>query len=160
LAVGALHEIAIEQVDEPTCLEFLDYWHKKRIGLEPPTRRSFDPLIEKPHLAPQLMIFEPEGEYDFRLRLMGTQVVAQFGGDVTGHLLSVGWFADEVNAASGLFRKSAQTREPVAAEGVYHWQRREFVNWQCVIAPLRLDGATVEQFFCCLCQARWRKLFA
>ena len=160
MAVNTLHEIAIEQVDGRTCLEFLEYWNRKRIGAEPASRHSFDPLIEKPHLAPYLMIFEPvEGDRDFRVRLMGTQVMAFIGDDVTGRLLSRHCFPDDVENAVGLFRKCARIREPVAAEGFYQWRNRDFDNWQAVIAPLRLYGAEVEQFLCCLCQAKSRKLF-
>jgi hypothetical protein len=146
-----LREIPIAAADAPGCREFFDYWASKREGGEVPRRRAFDPLLEIPHLAPRLFLLDVvEGGRDVRVRLMGTQVIAMFAADVTGRLVSEIWFADELAECFRLCRKCVETGEPVAAEGSYHWLGRGYVAWQCVMTPVRRDGA--DQLLCLLCR--------
>ena len=144
-------EITLSEIIAADGREFLEYWRSKRTGPGPPPRRTLDPLIEKPYLAPCMYIYEAvDGGRDFRLRLVGTQVVTLFSGDPTGRCLTEIWASSEIETNLQLMRKCMGTGEPVAAEGSYHWRGRAFIEWQCVITPLRLDGPQVEQFLCFL----------
>ncbi|EWY35961.1 hypothetical protein N825_32185 [Skermanella stibiiresistens SB22] len=161
MEIRPLREIALSEIIADDGREFLDYWASKRAGARPPARRTLDPLIEKPHLAPCMYIHEviDEGR-DFRLRLVGTQVTALFGGDPTGRCMSEIWARSEVEANLQLMRKCMGTGEPVAADGSYHWRGRAFIEWQCVITPLRLDGPQVEQFLCYLSRLPFFKVLS
>src|SRR5688500_4906557 len=66
----SLREIVLSEITAADCREFLEYWASKRTGPGPPARRTLDPLIEKPYLAPCMFIYEVvDGGRDFRLRL-------------------------------------------------------------------------------------------
>ncbi|EWY36161.1 hypothetical protein N825_29815 [Skermanella stibiiresistens SB22] len=156
-----LREIALSEITAADGWEFLDYWASKKTGPGPPARRTLDPLIEKPHLVPCMYIYEVvDAGRDFRLRLVGTQVTALFGSDPTGRCMSEIWASSEIEANLQLMRKCMGTGEPVAAEGSYHWRGRAFIEWQCVITPLRLDGPQVGQFLCFLSRLPFFKVLS
>jgi hypothetical protein len=138
-----LREIPLESADQqPECREFREYWLAKKPGSGTPERRFFDPLLEVPQLAPHVFILDfVDDKSNLRVRLMGTQVGRMYGADVTGRLLSDIWLADEFAECLRLCRKCVETVAPVAAEGSYHWQDRGFLEWKCVMAPMR-SGAT------------------
>jgi len=118
-----LREITLSEITAADCREFLEYWASKRTGPDPPARRTLDPLIEKPRLAPCMYIYEVvDGGRDFRLPLVGTQAATLFGGDPTGRCLSEIWACSEVETGLRLMRKCMGTGEPVAAGGSFHWQ--------------------------------------
>src|SRR5438270_6426357 len=55
-AMRPLREISLAEIETENCREFLDYWESKKKGSDPPLRRDFDPLIEKPHLVHNVFI--------------------------------------------------------------------------------------------------------
>ena len=64
-------------------LDLYRYWEAKRIsGRTAPTRRDLDPL-EIVKLLPHVALVEPAQD-GYRWRLMGTEIVTDFGRDLTG----------------------------------------------------------------------------
>jgi hypothetical protein len=152
MARRPLREVPLSALRSAECREFLQYWESKRTGPAPPFRGSFDPLTEKPRLAPNLFIQEVlDAGRDFRLRLAGTNIVTLFGTDPTGRLLSGFWFGGEVEAVLDLLRRCVTAGEPVAMEGSFHW--RGFRQWECVAAPMRIDGPGAGQILGCIYEA-------
>jgi hypothetical protein len=69
----------------PQIVESLAYWLSKRGGDTLPKRSACDPLLEIPQIAPRLVIAErPRGTEAIRYRLIGTDIVAHRGVDLTG----------------------------------------------------------------------------
>jgi len=69
--------------DIPLWEQLYRYWMARHVAGRPPKRADIDPMIDLPHMAPNLIVIEirPEGaEY----RLVGSQVVSHFGVDHTG----------------------------------------------------------------------------
>lgn len=72
----------------PPIVEGLNYWLAKRGAETLPKRAALDPLLEIPHLAPRMVIAErlPAGDR-IRYRLIGTEIVAHRGVDMTGRMV-------------------------------------------------------------------------
>lgn len=72
----------------PSIVESLGYWLKKRGAAPLPARAALDPLLEVPHLAPSMVIAERlAGGDNLRYRLIGTEIVAHRGVDLTGRMV-------------------------------------------------------------------------
>jgi hypothetical protein len=138
--------IPLNKISHEDSVRFISYWYSKKKGLLIPERRDFDPLIEVPTLASGFFIYDVE-ECDFRLRLMGTGLARMFGRDVTGRLLSSFWAASEFDAVSDALRACIREGRPVASEGSFHWEGRDFVEWQTVAAPVHIQRPPHVQVF-------------
>lgn len=118
----------------------------------PPVRSSFDPILEKPWLTPYMFIYETVNNVrDLRLRLIGTQIVELFGSDPTGQCLSEFWVPEEFESMLASYQRSVKTGQPFAIKGSYYWKDRGYIDWYCVICPLKVKADHVEQFLGILC---------
>lgn len=123
------------------------YWTEARGGRPMPARADLDPLEMKAAL-PYLMLIDVIGP-EFRYRLVGTQVVQDFGRDLTGK--TVGQqirpmpFAADVGA---LFRRIRDEGRPVFTTG--HHQTPEGVTHSVsrLLLPLGEDGRTSMIMIC------------
>lgn len=124
----------------------LQYWIAIHPGHALPGRRDFDPA-EVPTALGNLVLTEVErGPYRFRVRLMGTAVVAAMGKDFTGRYL------DEV------FPEVQDTlihmdRVAVVESGLPNYYsgrsstpfKLDFAPIERIYLPLAADGVTVDQ---------------
>lgn len=123
------------------------YWDAARGGRSMPARTDLDPLEMKAAL-PYLMLIDVVGP-EFRYRLVGTQVVQDFGRDLTGK--TVGQqirpmpFAADVGA---LFRRVRDEGRPVFTTG--HHQTPDGVTHSVsrLLLPLGEDGRTGMIMIC------------
>jgi len=67
----------------PTNAQLLDYWRSKLSGPTPPPKAAIDPT-EMPRILGDLVIYERLEPTHFRVRVVGTRVVARIGVDPTG----------------------------------------------------------------------------
>jgi hypothetical protein len=70
--------------------ELFDYWKSKQhADGRPPSRRDLDPIVDIPHLAGNLILFDvrPDG---YRYRLIGSANTIRWGEDLTGKMLGSG----------------------------------------------------------------------
>lgn len=123
------------------------YWDAARGGRSMPARADLDPLEMKAAL-PYLMLIDVVGP-EFRYRLVGTQVVQDFGRDLTGK--TVGQqirpmpFAADVGA---LFRRVRDEGRAVFTTG--HHQTPDGVTHSVsrLLLPLGEDGRTSMIMIC------------
>jgi len=80
-----------EIVDEPGAPMLPDlvaYWDAKRAARLAPPRAAIDPLDIPKHLQHLFMLDVVDSGRDFRLRLIGTEIVRGLGRDSTGQYFS------------------------------------------------------------------------
>jgi hypothetical protein len=135
--------------DSPRLARFHEYWLSKcRPGLLP-GRQDIDP-VEIPELLPWMILLDPvgvPGGYRFRMRLVGTGIVARTGQDATGK-----WY-DELFTPRDVARFSAIYVEVMKSRRPHHYhsdfdiarlEGREHVRYERLICPLAADGVTVD----------------
>ena len=131
----------------PRFRRLADYLDSKAPPGKLPGRQHIDPL-EIPDLLPHLMLIEvlPQagGGARYRIRLVGTAVVAIQGSDGTGK------FADEIlTAAEGAdiikgYDEIVRTRQPQYHSGTVATAGRDHVDYERIAFPLAADGEHVD----------------
>lgn len=111
-------------------------------------RQHIEPT-EIPDLLPWIMLIDvvqqPNGIPRYRIRLVGTEVVAIQGSDGTGKFVE-----DVLNDPSGAaaiiegYHEIVQSREPEYRKGVVATEGREHVPYRRIAFPLARDGETVD----------------
>ena len=90
----------------------LSYWRPKHRDGIPPSRNDIDP-IDIPALLSNVMLIDLEGA-EFRLRLVGSDIVRRVGRDSTGRLFDRTLFSDDALADwLAVLRKVVTQRRPV-----------------------------------------------
>lgn len=112
-----------------------------------PGRQHIDPL-EFTDLLPWIMLIDvlPQtaGEPRYRIRLMGTEVVAIQGADETGRFVEeVLTGADGAEVVRGC-DEILRTRQPLHRRGMVATSGREHVHYERVAFPLAGDGEHVD----------------
>ena len=104
-----------------------DYWAQKRGARLAPKRGDMSPADLK-YILPYMYIMDVTGPpYRFRFRLAGTDLVREYGGEITGK------FADEIdldlvgNLILDEYASVARNGQPMAAQ--WHYTRTTAVNW-------------------------------
>jgi hypothetical protein len=72
----------------PLLRELMVYWESLRSGDELPRKRDFNPLNLSVEVWPRLFLIDIADTMDFRIRLLGTYVIAGLGQDFTGHRIA------------------------------------------------------------------------
>lgn len=101
----------------PQIVESLAYWLDKRADERLPKRSAVDPLLELPHLTPRMVVAErvPHSE-KIRFRLIGTEIVANRGVDMTGRFIDESTYG--ANWRSMYDPMDASLREAVPTIGI------------------------------------------
>lgn len=69
---------------EPRLQSLRDWWDRKRGARAMPLRSEVDPIELRPHIGSLVLIECLPELYDFRYRLIGTDIVEAYGRDSTG----------------------------------------------------------------------------
>jgi hypothetical protein len=123
------------------------YWHAIHPPEGLPGRQHLDP-VDIPDLLPHMRLVDVEGDPPrFRVRLVGSQIVAFFGQDLTGR-----WYHEEFDSFFGSrtekdFVASMRTHQP-------SWRRgnplfvsgKDFRITERVFLPFARDGREVDMF--------------
>jgi hypothetical protein len=128
---------------------FYRYWDGKRRGRRMPSRADIDPLEMKSWLAGTALIdvkrdpAAPE-RYELRYRLIGTQPTRLRGRDVTGMLVTIGYFGANLDAALENYRLVIEEKTVV-----YDWDRTPSADGfaregETLLLPLSADGEIVD----------------
>ena len=122
--------------------ELYRLWHSKCRDGRLPGRRDFDPL-EMPQLLPHLTLFDVERDpLRFRIRLVGTAIVAAMGRDTTGLYL------DQLERIESVAERAHQLtldKSPFYQAGrPLTWTHRDYRTYSVLGLPLAGDGATVD----------------
>lgn len=97
----------------PQIVEGLRYWLAKRGGNALPKRAALDPLLEIPHLAPRMVIAERLADSDqIRYRLIGTEIVAHRGVDMTGRMVDESTYGENWRTMHDPMINALRDQEP------------------------------------------------
>ena len=135
--------------DNARLRQFYGYWQaKSRDGLLP-GRQDIDP-VEIPDLLPWMMLVDPvpaEGGHRFRIRLVGTGIVARAGRDATGKWYEELFQPRDVERFSAIYTRNHDSRQPHHFRSDYDIERlqgREHIRYERLLCPLAGDGTTVD----------------
>jgi hypothetical protein len=136
-------------LEDPRLRRFYEYWLSKCRPGRLAGRTDIDP-VEIPDLLPWIMLVDPVATPSgcrYRLRLVGTGIVARTGRDSTGK-----WY-DEVLTPRDVARFSAIYAEIIATRQPHHYRAdmdlgrlegREHLRYERLMCPLATDGTTVD----------------
>lgn len=140
----------------PSLADALAHWRASIAdGADIPARTDIDPPLTLPRSLPKMIIFDierpdgPDGERrEYRYRLMGTDLVARAGRDLTGKLISDAFEPKELEQEASLYRQIETDRMCYFGERVSMVPgRKAFETYRRLLMPLSRDGATVEQIW-------------
>lgn len=122
-----------------------DYWKSKVHNGRLPCRKDIEPL-DIPALLPQIILLDVAREpWDFRFRLIGTNVVYHLNQDWTGS-----WFSQigHMAAPSRIFTSCVEVSSSGTAlrsETPYVGPHSNYVTAEDIILPLADDGENVDK---------------
>ena len=123
----------------------LAYWTSKMTEGRLPARRDIEPL-DIPELLPQiLLLYVSRDPWDFRFRLIGTNVVYHLSQDWTGSSFSE---IEHMAAPSRIFSayvEVSNSGEPLRSQTLYVGPHVNYVTAENIILPLADDGETVDK---------------
>lgn len=121
------------------------YWESKIVDGRIPARSDIEPL-DIPELLPQIILLDVDQEpWNFRFRLIGTNVVYHLTEDWTGS-----WFSEIGHMAppSSIFTacvEVASSLQPLRNQTPYVGPHSNFISSDDIILPLSDDGETVDK---------------
>lgn len=143
-AERALFKPDLPFADEPLLMDAAIYWSTKRSARLMPLRSDLSPIDMPRRLLPHLMIAEFTGEpFTIRYRLMGTEMVREFGEDFTGRTAADISSGDYLAYVEGLYRSVHDTRSPVYSESTFRWDTGGWRHTRRLMLPLALDETDI-----------------
>ena len=138
-----------ERIADPEIRRFVEYWRRKRNGAKYPARAAIDPLDFRYVLGDVVLIAidRPSGErgapWQFRYRLIGSNVVARDGYDLTSKTL------DELPEPEYRERIRATWTEVCETGRPAHYVRELFLDqrlrrYEVVVMPLASNGHDID----------------
>ena len=137
--------VSENDLQSPLVRSGLAYWAARKGDRPFPARADFDPLIEVPQLAPNIMLKDVQLEpLDFRYRLIGTSICHHLSRNVTGQ-----WMTEIPGQApgSGLWSYHVRAIEigaPVFLRPDYLGPHKEFLSIESVLLPMASDHETID----------------
>lgn len=122
----------------------LSFWNNLRGHRDMPARSDFSPEQMVPMLPYVSLIDVERDPQRFRIRLVGTGIVAESGVDLTGK------YYDELQNPENLLERSAwvaENRQSYYAHGLpLDWASQDFNSYAVLVMPLSGDGEHVDMF--------------
>jgi hypothetical protein len=135
---------SIEPISHPQIRSLAAYWTAKSAGRRAPARRDIDPQDLRRCLPNLFMLDVIEPDKRFKVRLVGTEIVALVGEDHTGR------FLDETIPADG-YSALRQEIEDVVSHFVFRYrvnalacQNRSYAQYHGLMLPLSDDQEHVN----------------
>lgn len=121
------------------------YWLSKLRDGRLPSRTALRPA-EIPRLLPHVMLLDVQRtpRWDFRFRLIGTQVVEHLHSDYTGSWMSENEHHRHPDKVWTNCLTVAETAKPLYPSTPYAGPREEFRRAEDILLPLADDGLTVD----------------
>jgi hypothetical protein len=137
--------IALSELQSPIPREGYAYWLGKKGDRAIPARADFDPLLEVPRLARNLMLLDVRRDpLDFRYRLIGTALRAHMGEEWTGRWWSEIAFQRAPNPIWEPHRWVVEHRAPRFIRPNYVGPHKEFMFIESAVLPLGADPELVD----------------
>ncbi|MBL6952087.1 MAG: PAS domain-containing protein [Alphaproteobacteria bacterium] len=127
----------------------LGYWQRVRGQRPMPARKDLNPA-DIPRLLPKLMLADVGGQAtdtqapQISFRLVGTEVIARFGCELTGCRLSEIDYGAQTDEVADLYRRAVDRGEPQYACIEFRQSRVRLFQMQHLLLPLSDDGAKVN----------------
>lgn len=121
-----------------------EYWTSKSTPDRLPGRADIDPL-DIPSLLPQVVLLDVRRDpWDFRFRLIGTNVVYHLAKDLTGSWMTeVGHMAPPSRIYDSCV-EVASSGKPKRSDTPYVGPHQNYVRAEDIILPLASDGETPD----------------
>jgi len=134
------------QFINPQLPELLAYWNNKRQGRAMPSRADIDPFDLKKHLGNLVLIDVEHSATDFRLRyrLVGSNITARMGRDVTNKYYDEVYDSDVVESANASFCWIFENRAPLRICGRAPTPDKAMYRYEILNLPLSNDGRSVN----------------
>jgi hypothetical protein len=132
------------KIDDPRLQRLYDYWCIKRGARTAPMRCDMRPE-DIPSLLPFIYIIEVF-DWRFRFRLAGSNVVAEYGAELTGKYLDEIDLDGAETPIIAEYRRVVFSRQPAASRWRIKLGGRE-ISYEHLLLPLSNDGRTVDMLF-------------
>ncbi len=132
------------QMIEPRLRTLHDYWSAKRRGRRMPARPDIDP-VEIPRLLPHLMLVSVSGEPPgFRFRLVGTEIVARYGAELTGRALDEVDLGTALGSVRSQYEETVRDTAPTYCRHAIETKGGKYQRYERLLLPLSRDGTHVD----------------
>lgn len=122
-----------------------DYWLAKRGNRPMPARADIEPAEIK-KLLPMMMLVDVTADARrFVYRLVGTQEVAERGGDPTGKSVAEAFFGGSLEETLSCYDYVVRNRAPFCYRDPYAASDGQIQNDDIIYLPLSDDGASVNK---------------
>jgi hypothetical protein len=140
-AVQPREDTADHVVKDPRLRALVHYWNSKCGPMPMPSWQQIDP-IEIPQVLPIVLVVDvtPGG---LRVRLLGTDTTAAFGGEMRGKMINEFQLGDFTPVWLEAFSRPVKTGSPTSAVGRFSKGTSRF-NIEMVLLPLSDDGLLVK----------------
>ncbi len=122
------------------------YWTEKAGDRPMPSRSDLDPVIDIPELTKNIWLVDVEHDpLGFRFRLIGTEVVVQYGMDFTGKRLDELDFGGHRDTILRDYEETVRSKQPTYRSHMIEIEdtmRR--LPYERILFPLSDDGETVN----------------
>lgn len=115
--------------------------HANSSGLIP--KPSVDPITLK-DVLPYLILSKRTESGDWQFTVVGTEIVAGYGRDFSGVLLSQLEYSPCQNVYRQMIQECTKTREPLLSVGRMHYPERQVLDTQKTILPISDNGSSVS----------------
>jgi hypothetical protein len=140
LDTEAIHSLRLRQL--------YAYWRSKAVGGRLPSRADIDPA-EIPQLLPYVFLVDVErNPRRFRFRLIGTQICAWSGRDVTGKYVDDAVYGSRGPEVARQYGEVAERGLPFYIEQPASRPERDYVFYDRLMLPLAQDGRIVDMLLC------------
>lgn len=135
------------EIASPQLLDLVAYWSSRSGDGGVPARSAFDP-VDIPALLPALSLVELIGESrQARFRVYGTEIVRNFGYDLTGKTLEEADIsAERVRYWQEIYWRVADTALPLF--GRDNAIIRHYVSFEWVKLPMTGDSGAIDVILC------------
>jgi hypothetical protein len=135
--------------DNARLRQFYEYWLGKGRNGRLPGRQDIDP-VQIPELLPWMILVDPvpaDSRVRFRIRLVGTGIVARAGRDATGKWYEELFAPRDVERFTEIYAGIMASGQPHHFRSDYDIERlqgREHIRYERLLCPLATDGQTVD----------------
>ncbi len=136
------------EIGDASLRRLYEYWLAKKQDRIAPARGDIDPG-ELREILPSLFLVEAVGSpARYRYRLVGTEVVKQFGEEITGRFMDQVDLDHVAGRVQAEYDEAATKREPIVSRWNYSKDGGRHVEYERLILPLSADGRVIDMFLC------------
>ena len=133
------------RIEDSRLQQLYDYWRALVRGKRLPARADVDPTAIAPSVLPFVVLADVvDGGRRIHFRLVGTNMVAEWGQDFTGRHIDEIMHGSYREFLEGLFADVVANRCAVLSESAFRWDVGGAIRTRRLFMPLAADGHTVD----------------